>query len=71
MYLDSQLKPIRYIEQALGTLSRARIYPREIVKTALRLNAAALVMAHNYSSGSGEPSLADINLTKQLRQALA
>src|SRR5690606_6445535 len=71
IYLDSQLKPIRYIEQALGTLNQASIYPREIVKTALRLNAAALVMAHNHPSGSAEPSLADLNLTTQLKQALA
>ncbi|WP_269498076.1 JAB domain-containing protein [Castellaniella sp. S9] len=71
LYLDSQLKPIRYIEQATGTLSHASIYPREIVKTALRLNAAALVMAHNHPSGIAEPSPADINMTRQLKQALA
>ena len=71
LYLDSQLKPIRYIEQATGTLSQASIYPREIVKTALRLNAAALVMAHNHPSGIAEPSPADINMTRQLKQALA
>jgi len=71
LYLDSQLKPIRYLEQAMGTLSQASIYPREIVKTALRLNAAALMMAHNHPSGIAEPSAADINLTRQLKQALA
>ena len=71
LYLDSQLKPIRYIEQAMGTLSHASIYPREIVKTALRLNAAALFMAHNHPSGIAEPSPADLSLTRQLKQALA
>ncbi|MDR4127145.1 JAB domain-containing protein [Yanghanlia caeni] len=49
LYLDSRLKPIRYIEQGPGTLSQASVYPREIVKTALRLNAAALIMAHYVS----------------------
>lgn len=71
LYLDTQLKPIRYIEQAMGTLSQASIYPREIVKTALRLNAAGLLMAHNHPSGLAEPSPADLNLTRQLKQALA
>ncbi|WP_417251933.1 JAB domain-containing protein [Castellaniella sp.] len=71
LYLDAQLRPIRYIEQAMGTLSQANIYPREIVKTALRLNAAALFMAHNHPSGIAEPSAADVHLTRQLKQALA
>ncbi len=65
------MKPIRYIEQGLGTLSQASIYPREIVKTALRVNAAALMMAHNHPSGIAEPSAADLALTRQLKQALA
>jgi len=71
LYLDSQLRPIRYIEQSMGTLSHASIYPREIVKTSLRLNAAALFMAHNHPSGLAEPSSADLSLTRQLKQALA
>ena len=70
LYLDSRFKPIRYIEQGAGTLSQASVYPREIVKTALRLNAAALIMAHNHPSGSTEPSMADLSLTKHLKQAL-
>ena len=70
LYLDSRLKPIRYIEQGPGTWSQASVYPREIVKTALRLNAAALIMAHNHPSGSTQPSMADLNLTKHLKQAL-
>lgn len=71
LYLDSQLQPIRYLEQVHGTLSSASVYPREVVKAALRLNAAACVMAHNHPSGICEPSAADINLTRQLKQALA
>ncbi len=71
LYLDTQLKPIRYIEQGMGTLNHANIYPREIAKTALRLNAAALLMAHNHPSGLTEPSPADLAMTRQLKQALA
>jgi len=71
LYLDSRFKPIRYIEQGSGTLSQASVYPREIVKTALRLNAAALIMAHNHPSGVTEPSVADLNLTRHLKNALA
>ncbi|MFA5664694.1 RadC family protein [Castellaniella sp.] len=70
LYLDSRFKPIRYIEQGSGTLSQASVYPREIVKTALRLNAAAILMAHNHPSGSTEPSAADLNLTQHLKKAL-
>ncbi|GAA0782972.1 hypothetical protein GCM10009108_26480 [Castellaniella ginsengisoli] len=71
LYLDTQLRPIRYIEQSMGTLSHASIYPREIVKTSLRLNAGALFMAHNHPSGLAEPSPADLAMTRQLKQALA
>ena len=70
LYLDSRFKPIRYIEQGTGTLSQASVYPREIVKTALRLNAAAILMAHNHPSGSTEPSQADLSLTQHLKKAL-
>ncbi|QBH19216.1 DNA repair protein RadC [Alcaligenes faecalis] len=71
LYLDSRFKPIQYIEQGMGTINQASVYPREIVKTALRLNAAALIMAHNHPSGSTEPSTADLNLTQHLKKALA
>src|SRR5690606_11999995 len=71
LYLDSRFKPIQYIEQGMGTINQASVYPREIVKTALRLNAAALIMSHNHPSGSTEPSTADSNLTQHLMKALA
>nr|WP_100006103.1 JAB domain-containing protein [Salmonella enterica] len=71
LYLDSQFKIIQYMEPAQGTLAQASVYPREIVKTALRLNAAAIIMAHNHPSGRAEPSSADLNLTKHLVKALA
>jgi len=59
------------VDKRRGTINQASVYPREIVKTALRLNAAALIMAHNHPSGSSEPSMADLNLTQHLRKALA
>ena len=47
------------------------MYPREVVKEALRLNAAAVVFSHNHPSGSPEPSQADKVLTQRLKDALA
>jgi len=70
VYLNAQLKVIRYIEHSHGTLSQVSVYPREIVKTALRLNAAGLIMSHNHPSGIAEPSVADLSLTRHLKQAL-
>ena len=54
-----------------GTIDSAEVHPREVVKEALRLNAAALVISHNHPSGNPEPSAADRVLTKRLREALS
>lgn len=54
-----------------GTIDSASVYPREVVKEALRLNAAAVIVSHNHPSGNPEPSGADRALTQQLTQALA
>src|SRR3546814_19019052 len=54
-----------------GTIDAAEVHPREVVKQALRLNAAAVIVSHNHPSGNPEPSAADKALTSQLRQALA
>ena len=70
IFLDSQHRIIVFEEMFRGTLSRASIYPREVVKRALALNASACVFAHNHPSGTPEPSLADIGLTNQLKSAL-
>src|SRR3546814_14918117 len=67
LYLNSQLKVIRYMEMSHGTLTQASVYPREIVKTALRLDAAAIIMSHNHPSGVPEPSEADLALTRPLK----
>lgn len=54
-----------------GTLSQTSVYPREVVKRALALNAGAVILAHNHPSGLAEPSQADETVTRSLKQALA
>ncbi|MFM9969435.1 MAG: DNA repair protein RadC [Burkholderiales bacterium] len=54
-----------------GTLTQTSVYPREVVKCALRHNAAAVIFAHNHPSGIAEPSYADELLTRTLKSALA
>ncbi len=71
LLLDSQNRLIRYVELFRGTLAQTSVYPREVVKTALTENAAAMIFAHNHPSGVAEPSRADELLTQALRQALA
>src|SRR6266478_8772013 len=56
---------------ARGTADQTRVYPREVVKAALRANAAAVIFAHNHPSGVPEPSHADEILTRSLKFALA
>lgn len=71
LYLDNQLRVIATGELARGTLSQASVYPREVVREALRHHAAALIVAHNHPSGLAEPSAADRVFTQQLKRALA
>ena len=54
-----------------GTLTQTSVYPREIVKSALSKNAAAVIFAHNHPSGAAQPSQADELLTRNLKDALA
>ena len=54
-----------------GTLTQTSVYPREVVKAALRANAAAAIFAHNHPSGVAQPSAADELITRQLKDALA
>lgn len=70
LFLDSQHRVLAYEELARGTVDGAAVYPREIVKAALRRNAVAVILAHNHPSGVAEPSAADRSLTERLRQAL-
>lgn len=71
MFLDAQHRLIACVEMFRGTLSQASVYPREVVKEALRHNAGAVILAHNHPSGVPEPSRADEHLTHVLKAALA
>jgi DNA repair protein RadC len=68
--LDAQNRVIHVEELFRGTLTQTSVYPREVVKCALRHNAAAVIFAHNHPSGIAEPSQADRLLTEALRKAL-
>ena len=71
LYLDAQNRLLMTEELFRGTLTQTSVYPREVVKRALKHNAAAIVFAHNHPSGIAEPSRADELLTLSLKQALA
>lgn len=71
VFVDSQHCVLAYEELFTGTLDGANVYPREVVRAALRHNAAAVVLAHNHPSGVAEPSDADVRITERLRAALA
>lgn len=70
LFLDNQHRILAYEELFRGTLSCASVYPREVVKRALAINAAALMLVHNHPSGHPEPSRADIEITQRLQSAL-
>ncbi len=70
IFLDTQNRVIATEEVFIGTLRQTSVHPREIVKRALALNAAATIFAHNHPSGIAEPSGADRHLTKALQEAL-
>lgn len=70
LFLDNQHRVLHFQELFHGTLNGASVYPREVVKHALAVNAAALILAHNHPSGSNEPSDADRQITQRLKQAL-
>lgn len=71
LWLDAQNRLLRADELFTGSLTQTSVYPREVVKTALAHNAAAVILAHNHPSGVAEPSRADELLTKNLKDALA
>jgi len=71
IWLDAQNRVIGYEELFRGTLTQTSVYPREVVKSALAHNAAAVILAHNHPSGVAEPSKADELLTGTLKSALA
>ena len=71
LFLDAQTRLIKLEEMFRGTLTQAAVYPREVVKRALDLQASAVIFAHNHPSGAAEPSRADELLTQTLKSALA
>ncbi|MCR9091252.1 DNA repair protein RadC [Algiphilus sp.] len=70
LLLDNQHQVLAFEVLAIGTINAAAVYPREVVKAALRRNAAAVIFAHNHPSGVAEPSAADRELTERLITAL-
>ena len=71
LFLDAQNRVIEYKELFTGTLTQTSVYPREVVRESLRLNAAAVILSHNHPSGETRPSRADEVLTSTLKTALA
>lgn len=71
LFLDSRHHLIATEEMFQGTIDGASVHPREVVKRALKLNAAAVILAHNHPSSVAEPSHADEMITVRLRDALA
>ena len=70
LFLDSQHRLIECQEMFRGTLNQTSVYPREVARVALALNAGAVILAHNHPSGATEPSRADEYLTATLKTAL-
>jgi DNA repair protein RadC len=70
LYLDNRHRVLRFDEMFRGTIDGTSVYPREVVKEALQVNAAAVILAHNHPSGVAEPSQADERITQRLKSAL-
>jgi DNA repair protein RadC len=70
VFLDNRHRVIEFVELFRGTIDSAAVHPREVVKEALKRNAAALVFAHPHPSGVAEPSAADEAITRRLVSAL-
>ncbi|MFM5224184.1 DNA repair protein RadC [Aeromonas allosaccharophila] len=70
LFLDNQHRLLAYEELFLGTLGAATVHPREVLKSALKHNSAAVLLAHNHPSGYAEPSSADLQITDQLKGVL-
>jgi len=71
LFLDNRNRVIAFEKMFYGTIDGASVYPREVVSLALKKNAAAIIFAHNHPSGVAEPSHADEQITRRLKDALA
>ena len=69
LFLDLKNALIADEEQAKGTVDHVPVYPREVAKRALELNASAIILVHNHPSGDPTPSQSDINMTQQIQRA--
>lgn len=70
LFLDNRHRVIAFEELFRGTIDGASVHPREVVKTALKYNAAAVILVHNHPSGVAEPSRADRAITRRLQEVL-
>jgi DNA repair protein RadC len=70
LFLDCDHRIIKWTEIFLGTIDSTVVHPREVVKEALRLNAASVILAHNHPSGSSNPTRQDIEITRILKNIL-
>lgn len=71
LFLDNRHRIIAFHEMFRGTINGASVHPREVVRTALSHNAAAVIFCHNHPSGVAEPSSADLQITRRLTEALS
>jgi len=71
IFLDSQNRAVSCEPLFVGTLTQTSVYPRELIRRCIELNASAVILAHNHPSGVTEPSMADRTLTNSLTSALA
>jgi DNA repair protein RadC len=69
VFLNTKHRVLKIEELSRGTVDSASVYPREVIKRALQLNAASLVIVHNHPSGNPEPSREDQRLTQEMRDA--
>lgn len=71
LFMDNQHRLLACEELFQGTVNSASVHPREVVRRALALNAAAVIISHNHPSGNAEPSAADHHTTRELQRLLA
>ena len=70
LHLDTQNRLLDYEELFRGTINAASVYPRELAKSCLEKNTAAVLLVHNHPSGECQPSQADVRITTRIKEAL-
>ena len=68
LYLDRKNRVIEDALMSVGTVDHVPVYPREVIKQALMLNASALILIHNHPSGDPTPSEADLSMTREIQK---